>query len=150
MQIKLCYFNQHWNIYFYTEGGYDSWMNDPEQKVITDETGEYRLRTYQHPVIPIYSFGYMYNEENKSRRPGHQGEWSSNSTAINPVFGVNLYEVGVDNISVAVPMDWLKAVLGDQVVWEKHPIYREWIKEVKGVNPDYMKWAEVSPQTLFQ
>lgn len=141
MQIKLCYFNQHWNIYLYTKGGYDSWINDVETTTITDNRGEYRLRKYNQGTIPLYAFGFMAKEPKE--RPGHGGEWSSNSTQINKVFGTDLYEVAVDQISAAVPLEWLKEQLGDRVVWSSDPIYREFITEIKGEENQYHKWVEL-------
>src|SRR5262245_29048425 len=144
MKIKLCYFNQHWNVYFYTEGGCGSWLDNPETQTKQDgDRGEYRLRKYNHPEIPIYSFELWLNDA--SHRPGHGGEWSSNSMSINRAFGTNLLEVAVDQISVAVPVLWLKAVLGTQVTWKPDDIYGWKITGVKGAENEYDKWTELQP-----
>lgn len=146
MEIRLCYFNQHWNIYLYTTtheeyGAYDTWINNCEEKTIQVDTGEYRLRKYSHPAIPIHSFGFMYDEAHANQRPGHRGEWSSNSTAINRMFNTTLLEVAVDQISVAVPIEWLKELLGDRVIWETHDIYGHIITHVVGHPNKYESWV---------
>jgi hypothetical protein len=141
MQIKLCYFNQHWNVYLYTEEGYEGWIRKMHQAVIPNEEGEYRLRKYDCSEAPIFSFGYMYNEENAHKRPGHGGEWSSNSMTINKVFGTNLIEVAIDQMSVAVPLDWLKKLLGKKVIWGKSHGWPD-ITHIKGIANEYEKWVE--------
>lgn len=154
MQIKLCWFNQRWNIYLYTnnqEGDYykdsNTWSNNPLQTVIRDEnpehSGEYRLRTYEHPQnIPVYGFGFFADDPKK--RPGHGREWSSNSTTINQVFNTNLTEVALDNISIAVPRDWLEKVMGDKVIWTPCRYYGKSITEVPSCpNPKWDQWIEI-------
>jgi hypothetical protein len=148
MQVKLCYFNQHWNIYLYTgtnKGFYDApWINikPTEQVIVRGDEGEYRLRTYSHPDIPVLcSFGFWYYDE--KRRPGHGGEWSSNSRVINEVFGTDLYEVALDQISMAVSLKWLKEVLGDKVVWEPDDIWGSIITHVKGEKNEHDKWVTI-------
>lgn len=141
MQVKLCYYNQHWNIYLYTTEGYTKWLENYDQSTIKIDSGEFNLRVYNHPEIPIHSFGFM--ASNPKERPGHGGEWSSNSGQINKVFGTNLYEVAVDQISVAVPMDWLKTILGARVTWEPNSIWGEWIVNVKGEANAQDKWVEL-------
>lgn len=55
------------------------------------ETGVARLTTYQSEGVNFYSFG-LNTHENK---PGHGGEWSSNSHYINEVFGVDIVECAI-------------------------------------------------------
>ncbi len=144
MQVKLCYFNEHWNIYLYSEHEHTGWLNSTftVQTVPTENEGEYRLRTYTHPEIPLLcSFGFMYNEANKDDRPGHGGEWSSNSMAINKIFGTDLYEVGLDGIGVAISVKWFKHLLGDKLQWQDDDIYGCIITDVKGVENKYMAWT---------
>ncbi len=147
MILKLCYFNQHWNIYFYSEGiSYNDWLKEPELQTITEDRGEYRLRKYKHPEIPIHSFGFMANEG--EYKPGHGGEWSSNSVAINNVFKTNLLEVDVDQISVAVPIDWLKKVMRDNVTWKEDHIYGYKITDVRNQENISNKWIEIPVSNL--
>lgn len=150
MQIKLCYFNQRWNVYLYTtqqgdHGKWKEWLHNehtqtkPRYDQKGNIEGEYRLRDYQHPEgFPIYSFGFMYNDANSKHRPEHGGEWSSNSEAINKEFGIDLIEIAFDQISVAVPFDWLKKLLGDQVIWKGREII-----EIKGYSNKYHQWVEL-------
>jgi hypothetical protein len=144
MEAKLCYFNQHWNIYLYTGNGYESWCHDETLETKRSEEknhhGEYRLRKYEHPEIPIYSFGFFADDE--SRRPGHGGEWSSNAKHINTIFGTELIEVALDQISVAVPLPWLKELLGDNVVWTggDNICVNEIISVPTHPNPKYCEW----------
>lgn len=149
MRIRLCYFNQHWNIYLYTKHGAKSWINfEPTLQTKRREgkdSGEYRLRSYACLEAPIYSFGFFCDDPKK--RPGHGGEWSSNHTSINQVFGVNLYEIAIDQMSVAVPLEWLKQLLGDRVKWQPDEIWGEWIKSVEGGNNNYYEWVEL-PELL--
>lgn len=151
MQIKLCWFNQHWNVYLYTIGGYDSW-NVKNTKIIRDErpehAGEYRLREYDCVEIPIFSFGFM--ADDKHHRPGHGGEWSSNSSNINKIFGTNIIEVAVDQVSVAVPIEWLKELLGDNVEWGHtwSQDYLEILKVKNHPNPKYTQWIELTPKLV--
>jgi hypothetical protein len=54
-------------------------------------TGIARLTTYQSEGVNFYSFG-LNAFDNK---PGHGGEWSSNSGYINEVFGTDIIECAV-------------------------------------------------------
>lgn len=124
MKIKLVYFNEIWNVYLYTDNR--NWMfQTPELLTIKDEIegheGEYRVRKYAHPEIPIHTFGWM--ADNPKQRPGHGGEWSSNSITINKIFKTNLIEIAVDQLSCSVPITWLKELLGNKVQWETCPYY---------------------------
>jgi hypothetical protein len=133
-------------MYFYSDGiTYNDWCKNPELTTARrDEgthTGEYRLRKYEHPEIPVYDFGFWTDEP--KLRPGHGGEWSSNSEAINKVFGTNLLEIALDQLSVAAPIDWIKEKIGDAVVWEEADIWGHIITEVKGVEKSDSKWIEI-------
>jgi|688.fasta_scaffold17891_19 hypothetical protein len=144
MQIKFCYFNQHWNIYLYSGDGNNSlnpkWLDNKETITKDEDGGIYRLTKYEHPEgIPVHTFGFL--THNVKHRPGHGGEWSSNSTAVNKVFNVDIYEIALDQISVAVPMVWLKELLGDKVVWEPDTVYGEWISEIKEYENEQHKWV---------
>jgi len=151
MKIKLCWFNQHWNVYLYSDDSL--WIGNRTEKIIRDETpgheGEYRLREYKHAEIPIFTFGFF--ADDAKQRPGHGGEWSSNSPVINRVFGTTLREIAVDQMSVAVPIEWLKELLGDNVEWGASmwsPNYLE-IKSAKDYpNPEYDQWIEIIPKLV--
>lgn len=149
MTLKLCYFNQHWNIYFYSKQGirWEDWSKNPEVSTVDTEEGQFRLRKYNHPEIPVFSFGlWLYNPKG---RPGHGGEWSSNSQSINREFDTNLLEIALDQLSAAVPIDWLKAVMGNKVTWTEHDIYGYIITDVKGEENKYMKWVEIPVNELM-
>lgn len=148
MTIKLCYFNEHWNIYMYSKPEYrDEWVKNIIDTTVIPfseglESGEYRLRQYSHPEIPcLYSFGIWYYEP--KRRPGHGGEWSSRSEVVNPVFGKDLYEVALDQRSIAVSLKWLKEQLGDGVIWSPYPIWGEVITSVVGEDNIPDKWITI-------
>ena len=146
MTIKLCYFNQHWNIYLYSnDEDKNKWSKHMYLTTIIhheDFDREYRLRKYEHPEIPcLYFFGVYYYDKNK--RPGHDGEWSSRSEVINPIFGKDLYEVAVDQTSMAVSLKWLKELLGDKVVWGPFPVWGEVITSVIGENNTPDKWVTI-------
>ncbi|MHA2180093.1 MAG: hypothetical protein ACXAAH_01580 [Promethearchaeota archaeon] len=74
-----------------------------------NENGLYRLTTYEDVVTgtKFYSFGYL--TADAADRPGHRGEWSSNSTMINEIFGVKITECAVkemnDNIFISMAHD---------------------------------------------
>lgn len=141
MIIKLCYYNGHWNVYIYTKGGYESWIKNPDQIIKKGEYGEFRFRTYNYDEIPIHGFGFMHDDP--QRRPGHGGEWSSNSESINPIFGVDVMEVAVDQIGVAVPRKWLKEQLGGNVTWEVLSCYGEVITDIPGKANNRKDWVEL-------
>ena len=142
MILKLCYFNNHWNIYFYSsDANKDSWIGNSELTTKDDEKGQYRLRQHLHPEIPVYSFGFMAN--NPKYRPGHGGEWSSNSRQILNIFGEDLLEIALDQISCAAPISWLKQVMGDKVIWKEHHIYGHIITDVVGEKSEMYKWITI-------
>lgn len=140
MKVKLCYFNNHWNVYLFSNTDFD--WKDKTLKTSKNERGEFRLREYKHPEITVFSFGFMCH--NPVERPGHGGEWSSNSKAINEVFGTDLIEVALDNVSCAVSLKWLKELLGDKVIWEPDDIYGHWITEIPGTEKEWMVWKEIN------
>lgn len=146
MQAKLCYYNEHWNIYLYSKTQEDSsqwkeWIKTEKQITKPTDGGEFRLRTYSHPEIPIHTFGIFYNDSKK--RPGHDGEWSSRAEVINEEFGVDLLDISVDQIAVAVPVEWIKKLLGDNVTWQEADTYGHIITHVKGEENIYHKWVEI-------
>lgn len=142
MQIKACYYNQHWNIYLFVKDE-EKWWEKSTATVkpapIENGEGEIRLRKHTHTEIPcLYTFGIYYNERGK--RPGHGGEWSSNPKFINSTFGLDLMDTSINNISCAVSRKWLKEQIGDDVKWEKDDIYEEYITEIKNVENKPHKW----------
>lgn len=146
VSAKLCYINQHWNVYLYSRSPitWRNWSETYDQKTVPNDEGEFMLREYKHPAgIPIYGFGYMYNDANAHKRPGHQGEWSSNCKAINAVFGTNLIEVAVDQMAVSVPIDWLKELLGPKCIWQEDENYGEKIMQIEGEEGIWDKWVEL-------
>lgn len=135
MQIKMCYINQHWYVYLYVNDVF----NAHEVKTVRNDRGVYRLSKFSHDEIPeAYNFGFM--ADNPQERPGHGGEWSSNSNAINQAFGTNIWEIAVNNVSISVPFDWLVKLLGDDVDWQDDDIYIKWIKNVKGIENKDHRW----------
>lgn len=141
MRIKLCYINQHWYVYLESEGG-DSWMKDPITTSVPDAYGTYHLRKYIHPQgIPLFSYGYLADELDK--RPGHKGEWSSNYKTINGIFDVNLWGIAFNQMSVAVPFEWIEELLGDRVEWIDDNVYIKKICSIKGHENIPHKWVEL-------
>jgi len=72
MQIKLCYFNQQWNIYLYTKKGIEGWMKDNlTLTTIRDNdpkhSGIYNLREYRFLDTVFYNFGFMADNKIKGR-----------------------------------------------------------------------------------
>ena len=141
MKVKLCYYNQHWNIYLYSEDQNLKWWENRTLKTVQDNRGEFRLREHKHPEIPVFTFGFMCN--NPKERPGHGGEWSSNSTAINKVFGTDLIEIALDQLACSVSIKWIKELLGDKVKWSTDSIYGHMITEVIGHENTYHAWREI-------
>lgn len=109
MKIKLCWFNQHWNVYLYSPKGDRSWeIIEVTHK--DQDGGMYRLTKYNVDGETIYTFGLLTHD--LKARPGHGGEWSSNPQNINRVFGLNLIHIGMDNVAASIDLDRLKYMLG--------------------------------------
>jgi len=142
MELRLCYFNGYWNPYFYTkDGNYKFETEHEEYKDVSG--GKMRLTKYKHDEIPcLYSFGLTIDDP--KHKPGHGGEWSSNSYEVNKLFNTDLKEVVVNQMSVAVSLEWLKELLKDKVEWGtivngQFPV----IKEIIGEKPEYYKWVTI-------
>lgn len=141
MEIKLCYFNGYWNPYLYSSNPSKLIEEFVENKKISG--GTMRLTKYKHEEIPcLYSFGLTVN--NPKHAPGHGGEWSSNSYEVNKLFGTDLKEVGLDGISMAVSLEWLKSLIGYKATWGtivngEFPV----IKTIEGETEEQMKWITV-------
>lgn len=142
MEIKLCYFNGYWNPYIYSTNPSKLIEENVENKKVVG--GTMRLTNYKHEEIPcLYSFGLTV--DNPKHAPGHGGEWSSNSYEVNKVFKTDLKEVGVDGMSMAVSLEWLKSLITDKVeewgtiVNGEFPV----IKAIKNEMPENMKWISV-------
>jgi hypothetical protein len=135
MQIKLCYINQHWNIYLYIDGQFQ----EGETKTSRNEKGVYRLTKYSHPEIPeAYSFGFM--ADNPRERPGHGGEWSSNESTIGDVFDINIWGIAVNHVHLGVPFEWIVKLLGNDCDWQDDDVYTKWVKNVKGIENKDHRW----------
>jgi hypothetical protein len=89
--------NQHFEPYLEVDS-YSKIFN--EIKKVDD--GEFRLTTYEtNEGLKLYTYGFM--ATNPNERPGHGGEWSSNSTTINKVFSLNLCGIAVKAIGGPYP-----------------------------------------------
>lgn len=101
MKAKTCYFNQAFNCYIETgtDSSYNDWVQIEEKKKGI-QNGILRLTKYQYNELEFYTFGYWCL--NPKERPGHGGEWSSNPDTIRQHFGIDLLNVGLDHISVAM------------------------------------------------
>src|SRR5437868_4060870 len=115
LQVTLIYINEYWNVYMETEEGSSKWYSKYVTNGIFRNGGEYKLRFHAHEDLYIYSFGFL--ADDPTQRPGHKGEWSSNAQHINKLFDMELTEVAIDNVAVAVPVQWLKTLFGDRVTW---------------------------------
>jgi hypothetical protein len=68
-----------------------------EDKTVKAHGGTFRLTSYtDEEGNEYFSFGYMVDDV--KQRPGHGGEWSSNSKAINEVFGIDLIECAIKEL----------------------------------------------------
>lgn len=108
----------------------DSYTKVNEQ-FIEEPQGKFRLTTYvSDEGIKLYTFGYtVYDPKQK---PGHGGEWSSNSTCINEKFGVKIAGCAVKCLSddcpnvlfsMACDIEWIKSIKPDCLVWEPRSVY---------------------------
>jgi len=113
-KIALIYFNNCWNVY--CEGDEVTFRNPTESFTVRSDnsrSGEWRLRKHDGQIqIPLYTFGYM--ADRLEARPGHGGEWSSRSSIVNEVFGVQLMEIAYNRVSCAVLVSDLQRLIGDQ------------------------------------
>lgn len=140
MQIKLCYINQHWYVYIYVSDNEAKEVETKTTRHDNNDRGIYRLTKYTHPEVPeFYSFGFM--ADNPKERPGHGGEWSSNEGNINKVFGVNIWGVAINQMSLSVPFEWLVKLLGEDVDWQDDDIYTKKIVNVKGIENKDHRWV---------
>lgn len=117
MKLKTCYFNQAFNVYI--ETGTDSSSRDwvmVEEKKIPVQNGVLRLTKYHYNDLEFYTFGYWCN--NPKERPRHGGEWSSNPDSIRQHFGIELLNVGLDSISVAMTYEQLFKLFNPDVYQE--------------------------------
>jgi len=133
---RVCWFNQRWNVYLSSEGNYDQWQIK-EILHKKDNGGEYRLTSYDIEGLTIYTFGLFL--DNPKARPGHGGEWSSNSTNINEVFNINIIEIGVDGLAAAIDINVLKDLLGETFALVPS-IYGMKFISADGNDGGYMEW----------
>ncbi len=140
MRIFLCFFNGHWNIYFY---GKEIDFKDFTLETRGNQRGQFRLRTY-NTEAPIYGFGFWC--DNPKERPGHGGEWSSNSDTINSQFGTNLKELAYNQMSMAAPLPWIKEMIGSVATWKKDLYWGEKITHIKNVQNKDHQWVEIINQ----
>lgn len=136
---RICWYNQRWNVYLSSEGGYDAWSIIEILHKRNDD-GEYRLTSYNVEGLTIYTFGWF--ADDAKSRPGHGGEWSSNSTNINEVFGVNLTEIGVDGIAASIDVDVLKSLLGEEFVFVPST-FGIHILSADGSTGGHMEWRTI-------
>jgi len=112
IKINFKYFNDKFNLYF--EG--EDIPQKENERFIFEENGRYRLTKWANRRMPIYSFGYL--TDCMESRPGHRGEWSSNSSQINKKFNTDLIEIAYNGWSCATSKTWLKELLGNKVEWD--------------------------------
>lgn len=104
-------FNQHGNLYLY---GPDKKFS-MEQKVSNDH-GTFRLTTYLAGDLEIFTFGFYASDPKE--RPGHGGEWSSNSHAIRQVFGEDLKEIAYNGLACAIRIEDAKELAPQGVTYK--------------------------------
>lgn len=141
-QVKLCWFNQRWNVYIQTvDGGY-GWNYWTKVSEITKRlnNGTYRLTTYTSGGLTFYSYGFL--TDSLDERPGHKGEWSSNCSNINGVFGMNITEVGIDSMATAIDVGKLEELLGDKYKFVDTKWGRD-ILSVDGIIPKDHTWVTI-------
>ena len=105
MKVKLCFYNEHFNVFFNAPKMQESWKKIAEERkrIIDDEKGyegTLRLSKYIVNDLEVYTFGILFDE--MRARPGHKGEWSSNEEYIKQMFGDDLVPVGVGGISASI------------------------------------------------
>ena len=144
MKIKLCWFNQRWNVYLESEGGYNKW--ETKEVLHKDQDGGmYRLTTYNVEGYDIYTFGLLTHDIR--RRPGHGGEWSSNAQNINEVFGVNLTEIGMDRIAASIDIDVLRVLLGPEYKVVPYSCGHE-VLSADDSTHEYMQWVTLNHEMV--
>lgn len=112
MEIKIYWFNQWCNFYLKSLG----WKRIDERKIKVSD-GVYRL-TYYRTIegVMVYTYGFMEND--KGKRPGHGGEWSSRPEQINKIFNKKIMDVALKEkgdsgcyYSFAVDQSWMLSQL---------------------------------------
>ena len=111
--FKGCWinFNDRANLYLY-----GPMVELVETRTVDAWDGQYRLRKYLAGDLEVFTFGFMATDPRK--RPGHGGEWSSNSEQINQVFGVNLRECAYNQIACAIKIEDMKDFAPSNVTYE--------------------------------
>ncbi len=128
IKMRACWYNQQWNIHL--EGV--PFIKEPEVTYRTNAKGQFRLTHYGHD---IYSFGYTTFDTDE--RPGHGGEWSSNSMAINKEYNIQLTEIGVDGFAMAIKTDILKSILPKSMKLEMSSLFYHVLPSDDTVEPAY-------------
>lgn len=138
---KLCWYNQRWNVYLKSEGGYSKWGAPIETKTIEDNGGVYRLTKYNVEGLDIFTYGYL--TKDLKQRPGHGGEWSSSCQQINSVFNTNLTEIGLDQIACSIDIDVLRGLLGPEYVINEARFGMDVLSADGTKFYDHMTWREL-------
>lgn len=105
MKVMLCFFNEHFNVFFYPPKTQERWnkVSEDKKRIIdpeTDSLGTMRLTKYMVNNLEIYTFGLLL--DTVSVRPGHKGEWSSNEYSVMNVFGVDLVPIGMGGVAASI------------------------------------------------
>jgi hypothetical protein len=73
-----------------------------DEKFVEKPEQRFRLTTFVDELgNKFYDYGLWYKDA--SQRPGHGGEWSSNPTTINRIFGVHIMECAVKDLTGTHP-----------------------------------------------
>lgn len=83
------------------------WRTGDEKTIERSNGDVFRLTAHKAGSLTVYTFGLMCKDPKE--RPGHGGEWSSNSDTINEMFGVDIRECGYNGISCAIDINDMKA-----------------------------------------
>lgn len=129
VMIEAAYYNGQWNINLKSEDIAIEKTNEQEQR---DERGSYRLSYYDNG---IYSYGYTV--DNDADKPGHGGEWSSNTARIGHVFGIDLIAIGVNGFAKAINVNTLKSWLPDGMKMSDDGLFNAVMPD--GDTPKYME-----------
>jgi len=124
MKTTLCYFNQKYNLYLNDDNIVLNSLDSTEFTARISNKADFgdkmkhgilRLTIYQYKSLFFYSFGIFYDEEQD--RPGHNGEWSSNSDYIYLMTGIRLFETSLNRFSVAIPQDKVLDLINDDIFY---------------------------------
>ena len=146
---KLCYFNQTFNLYLYKAQGVD-WIKRDEQLIedtFSCGKGVLRLTSYYFDGHTFYSYGLYYNDRNQ--RPGHGGEWSSNSMFINERFNTDMFECSLNGIACAISRKDIFRYI-DKHVFELQPSSMKdyYIIKSETIIGKYFQWYDSFGRTI--